>query len=1331
MKKIFLSMLLVLLIILSGGDRVFAAYTIEDFEGWGFVDGTPALSAGMYIHDPWKFVAKIDGVAANDGAIETWTGPAALSISTGAGIVDELHILKTNGDKFNFGGFNFTGTSNRSMVVTGWRDGVQVTQSQIINYTSSTNDEFFGMSSEDSEFKNVDEIRICGVDLGGGDYDKISGYLESFTYDMIPVDEVAPRVSSLTMTSDNANTELAKVGETISLHITVNEDIQSPTVTIASQNAAVSDAGDSDARTWEATYTMQEEDASGVVPFTLDFCDLAGNVAAQVTAVTLGNPVIFDKTPPSAPTAVTVTPVGGTIVANSLNSSNTNLTATATIIADEATGGKAELYIGGILCATDNTIAAADTQVTFDLGTSTTAELQAAIPSGGIVSVKLYDAAGNSSNSSVANPTLIVDYTPVLSDAERLQAAIDAAADGDTITLENDIDLGTTGVTVNNKTITLDLNDKTITYSGTAAAVTLSGAANLTVQDSGTNGTITSASSCYILLNNGSGTLTLASGTIKGTGTDATFGIVNQGTGSLHITGGTVQTTKMYALLIKANSGDVTISGGTVKSSSWGVINHNGNTAKLTISGNALIECTGTDASGRCFSINNQTASLVIQGGRIIGDKSIIGGDAVEISGGYIQPKIYSYYNITVNGGFLDNGLGFYSTGTGIVNGGYIYSSTNPLINSAGDLLKIYSVQVRDAGNNTVNNTPVTILSTDPVLDYAYGLNDVQTDVGGKLFVWLPEGITWFSVTAGGSTYSGAVTLNALYGYYEGTLRLASQNPGADVTTVAKTSAAQTSVAFPLTTAPTGTWKVYDSGSAADVMTGVSAVLNGTTLTLSASAGSFQVGDYYVSVTEPNKNESARLKLTVEEAPTILDAAAPVITSDLSTTQVKYTQNAAAASLTVTAESTDGGTLTYTWYSNTTNSTDGTAPLGVTTPSYTPSTAAVGTTYYFCVVTNTNNAVTGEKTAQTTSAIASIKVNAASGGNTGGGGSGGGGGGSSSGSTESTTPVITVSEIKSELFSNKEDIKVEADVKSAFGQSVVVKLTDDKDAHAEIFSLAGASDKVYSFDISLYSKDTGEKVQPKEGCSVKITLPVPEELLDDREKIKVVYSKIGKLETLKSQLFEKNGKWYIAFKAVHFSPYALIVSAEEPAQPETVTWTNPFSDVRTGDWYYSAVQYAVEKGLMKGTSSNTFSPGVVTSRGMIATILYNLDGSREAELSTFKDVKPDAYYAHAVAWAQKKGIIAGYGNGMFGPDDSITREQMATILWKYAGSPAANSQGLASFKDAAEISAYAQDALAWATQAGIINGKGAGLLDPKGQATRAETAQIMKNFLLK
>lgn len=168
------------------------------------------------------------------------------------------------------------------------------------------------------------------------------------------------------MTSNNANgTTVARVGDQITLNITASEDIQSPTVTIAGNNADVANA--SSAKTWKATYILKEEDAEGIVPFTIDFCDITGNVGTQVIAITAGNKVIFDKTPPIAPTAVTVTPVGGTVIANTLNKSNTNMTASAQITEGNAMGGKAELCLDGTPIASDMLILSGDTQVTFDL----------------------------------------------------------------------------------------------------------------------------------------------------------------------------------------------------------------------------------------------------------------------------------------------------------------------------------------------------------------------------------------------------------------------------------------------------------------------------------------------------------------------------------------------------------------------------------------------------------------------------------------------------------------------------------------------------------------------------------------------------------------------------------------------------------------------------------------------------------------------------------------------------------------------------------------------------------------------------------------------------
>jgi hypothetical protein len=473
------------------------------------------------------------------------------------------------------------------------------------------------------------------------------------------------------------------------------------------------------------------------------------------------------------------------------------------------------------------------------------------------------------------------------------------------------------------------------------------------------------------------------------------------------------------------------------------------------------------------------------------------------------------------------------------------------------------------------------------------------------------------------------------------------------------------------------------------------------------------------ATTAQTTSNIARIKVNA-----LVDAATPVITNNLSTTQVEYNQNAAAAALNASATVTDGGAISYAWYSNTTNSTEGATALGVTTPTYTPSTAVVGTTYYFCVVTNTNNEATGATTAQTTSNIASIKVNTV-----GGGGSGSGGGSNtaslvtkinSGGSVTNTNMSKLAKEGKSLTVEGNAGEKLIIDneaLKNINGQTketVKVEIKDVSDAHKDqqpgkiVFSLTitAGNKSVTSFGngtatVSLpYELKAGEKAE-----NVTVWYLAEDGTMSE---IPCTYDPVTKLAT---------------FKVNHFSLYVV-------GTAETAPWANPFSDVKDGDWYYAAVQHAAENGLMKGTGSNTFSPELVTTRGMIATILYNLDGSGETALSSFKDVEPGAYYAHAVAWAQKKGIINGYGNEMFGPDDSITREQLAAMLWKYAGSPAAaDSQGLASFKDGGEISAYAQNALAWANQEEIINGKGGGLLDPQGKATRAEAAQIFMNYL--
>ena len=176
----------------------------------------------------------------------------------------------------------------------------------------------------------------------------------------------------------------------------------------------------------------------------------------------------------------------------------------------------------------------------------------------------------------------------------------------------------------------------------------------------------------------------------------------------------------------------------------------------------------------------------------------------------------------------------------------------------------------------------------------------------------------------------------------------------------------------------------------------------------------------------------------------------------------------------------------------------------------------------------------------------------------------------------------------------------------------------------------------------------------------------------------------------------------------------------------------PFTDVPEDAWYKEAVDYVYANGLMSGTSATIFAPSTQLSRAMMVQILYNLeDRPAAAESAAFTDVAADAWYADAVNWAAGEGIVSGYGNGKFGPDDLITREQMANMLYYYAqykGYDVSASGELSSFTDGASTSSWAAEAVQWAVGSGLLSGKGGGVLDPQGTATRAEAASIFMRF---
>jgi len=202
----------------------------------------------------------------------------------------------------------------------------------------------------------------------------------------------------------------------------------------------------------------------------------------------------------------------------------------------------------------------------------------------------------------------------------------------------------------------------------------------------------------------------------------------------------------------------------------------------------------------------------------------------------------------------------------------------------------------------------------------------------------------------------------------------------------------------------------------------------------------------------------------------------------------------------------------------------------------------------------------------------------------------------------------------------------------------------------------------------------------------------------------------------------RNGVRFFEFTTDHFSYYAL--------QPVD---TLPFVDVDEDDWWFDSIYYVCARGLFQGTSRSTFEPQGTMTRAMLVTVLHRLEGAPDVSaVSHFQDVQAGQWYTAAVNWASSNAIIEGYPDRRFGVGDEVTRQQMATILYRYAKyksySISADAD-LAGYSDAAEIDAWARDAMTWANAKGIISGTTTSTLAPRGNASRAQVATILMRFV--
>lgn len=212
-----------------------------------------------------------------------------------------------------------------------------------------------------------------------------------------------------------------------------------------------------------------------------------------------------------------------------------------------------------------------------------------------------------------------------------------------------------------------------------------------------------------------------------------------------------------------------------------------------------------------------------------------------------------------------------------------------------------------------------------------------------------------------------------------------------------------------------------------------------------------------------------------------------------------------------------------------------------------------------------------------------------------------------------------------------------------------------------------------------------------------------------------------------------NGDGTYTFKMPSADAKIVVTFAEDPDwEPEPEEPAMPFTDVNDNDWFYDVVLYAYDNGLMTGVSATEFAPNQTTTRGMIVSMLARLEGVTNAEDAGFADVAENDWYATAVNWAASVGVVNGYEDDTFRPNAPITREQMAAILYNYAdykGYDVSARADLSDYADAASISSWAEDVLAWANAEGLINGMTATTIDPQGATTRAQTAAMFERFL--
>ncbi len=866
----------------------------------------------------------------------------------------------------------------------------------------------------------------------------------------------------------------------------------------------------------------------------------------------------------------------------------------------------------------------------------------------------------------------------------------------------------------------------------------------------------------------GCGNITIKGGVVTATGGDWSAGIggsINSSGGTITIEGGTVTATgggrgAGIGGGDGGSGGTITISGGTVTAIGGGSTGagigggSKGSGGTITIEGGTVTATGGDWAAGIGGGNGRSGGTIIINGGNV----TVRGADRATDIGNGRNGGPSEKIEISDNAIVTRPGDG----GEAVIGKSHVADTTKWVKDD--DNTHSRPCQVENCGQNHDFRTTTKTGHT---------LNDGNVDNSGNLVCACTEkcGYTKTYTCSGISVTTDPTNMT----YTEGeTLYLSGLEITANFTDTAETA----KIAYP-------------NGNMSF------SIDNGTTLTTAHSGQKIKVTWY-------GKEAETKTQLTVNAA----DAETPKIAEQPQGTT--YTVGNTAAPLRVTASVSDGGTLSYQWYSSTVNeTTSGTAVSGVidsgkTESTYTPPTTAEGTTYYYCVVTNTK----GQKSATAVSNTAEIVVSPAApteytitfDGN---------------GGTSPAPQTTTGKKLTSLPTSNRSDYsfngwytattggdKITLD--TVFSASVTVYAQWTKDTPPQpteytvtvngsyaaasgegsyeankTVSIDAGSRSGYSFNgwtssdgIGFANAGSPSTTFVMPGKNVTVTANWTKNSSGGGDTTPDYYTLTfetnggSKIDTFRTSSYGKtvdlsdytptregydfNG-WYAdkaltekitsirlnGNKTVYagWTKQAAPVDPADPDKENPSTGGSPFTDVKESDWFYDAVMFVYEKKIMVGTSDTTFSPYGTATRGMMAAIIWRMEGSPKAEYSgTLKDVPKDSYYAEAVKWTMQQGIFSGYGGGLFGPDDPITRQQLAAIFYNYAkykGYDLTPTDSLSGFTDADKVSDWAQDAMKWAVGSGLMNGKGDGILDPQGTATRAEIAAMLHRFIEK